>query len=88
MSVKVKLTPALATYTGNLKVVETEGSTIGEAFKKLTQKYPKLQLLDKKGNLHDHFSVFLNGKNAYPDEVKKPLKDGDEISILLVIGGG
>jgi hypothetical protein len=45
-------------------------------------------LFDKKGRVLNGIEIYLNHKSAYPDELVKPVQDGDEISITLVLAGG
>jgi len=45
-------------------------------------------LFDKKGRVLNGIEIYINHKSAYPDELAKPVKDGDEISITLVLAGG
>ena len=51
--------------------------------------FPKLQeLFDKEGKLLEYLSVFVNREIAFPDELATPVKDGDEIHLIPLIGGG
>jgi len=31
---------------------------------------------------------FINGKSAYPTDLAKPVRDGDELTIALLLAGG
>ena len=46
------------------------------------------KLFDKDGNLHNYVDVYLNQESAYPDELAKSVKDGDELNVALIIAGG
>ena len=46
------------------------------------------EIFDKKGNLLSVLEIYLNGASAYPDELKKVVKDGDEIHLLTMLAGG
>ncbi len=90
MSIKVHIHPSLQHITGNRESVEVEGSTIGECFNKLLAEFPELDewLFEKKDRLSKYVDVFINDESAYPDELVKPVEDGDEIYILMQIAGG
>ena len=88
MSVKVSIPSYMQSFTNNMRVVEVNGSTVGQCLNLLVKKFPKLKLFDKEGKLFAYFSIFINGKSAYPKESEKPVKDGDELNIILLIGGG
>jgi molybdopterin converting factor small subunit len=44
-------------------------------------------LFDKSGNLLNYVDIYVNGESSYPEELAKPVKDGDEIHITLIIAG-
>jgi sulfur carrier protein ThiS len=56
----------------------------------LVKQFPgiKGQLFSKRGNLFENIAISVNGESAYPEQLAKPVKDGDELNILLIIGGG
>ena len=90
MSVKVHLHLTLRQYTDGQEVIETQGRTVGECFQDLITKFPSLKpsLFDKKGKLNNIVEIYLNLQSAYPDELAKPVKDGDEIHVTLMLAGG
>jgi hypothetical protein len=45
-------------------------------------------LFDKKGTLLNAIEIYINLKSAYPGELVKPVKDGDDIHITLMLAGG
>jgi hypothetical protein len=45
-------------------------------------------LFAKKDKLHNIVEVYLNHGSAYPDELVKPVKDGDEIHLVVMLAGG
>jgi len=77
------------TTDGN-SVVETRGNTVGECLTNLVQLYPKMQdvLFDKKGKLRNLIEIYVNHESAYPDELKKTTRDGDEIHLTFMLAGG
>jgi hypothetical protein len=44
-------------------------------------------LKDKKGKLHNYVNVNINGKDAYPNEMDKEVKPGDEVHVLYTMVG-
>ena len=44
--------------------------------------------LTKTGNLFDNIIISVNGESAYPEQLAKPVKDGDELNIVFMISGG
>ena len=90
MSIEVKLAPIFNRYTNNQPVTEVNGSTVGECLDQLIKQFPDLKpaLLDKTGKLHRYLDVYVNGESAYPEELAKPVQDGDKLYVLMVITGG
>ena len=92
MSIKVHVDSLLADYTNNQRTAEVKGSTVSECLKNLAEQFPELIPFTKDGKLlvykDCYLGVFLNGEIVYHKEVDKPVKDGDEISIILMVGGG
>jgi hypothetical protein len=46
------------------------------------------RLFDKKGKLLSYVDIYVNLESSYPEELAKPVKAGDELSITLMIAGG
>jgi molybdopterin synthase sulfur carrier subunit len=90
MSIKIHIHPSLQYITGDRETVETKGSTVGECFKNLVVEYPELDewLFEEKNKLSKYIDIFVNEDSAYPEELVKKVKDGDEIYILMQIAGG
>lgn len=80
----------LARYTNNQLVAKVKGSTVGECLAELVKQFPDLKkfLFDKRGKLSHVFDVYVNGESAYPQELAKPVKNGDKINIVFIISGG
>ena len=80
----------MQSFTNNMEVVEVNGSTVGGCLNHLVKQFPgiKKRLFSKKGNLFENIIISVNGESAYPEQLAKPVKDGDEIKIMLIIGGG
>ena len=90
MSARVHLHLTLQQHTNGQKVVEAEGSTIGECLKNVIKKFPGLEsaIFDKRGKLNNVVEIYLNLQSAYPDELARQVKDGDEIHVTLMLAGG
>jgi molybdopterin converting factor small subunit len=71
-------------------VVEVSGSTVGECLTHLVKLFPgiKKQLFTKSGNLFENIIISVNGESAYPEQLAKSVKDGDELNIVFMISGG
>jgi molybdopterin converting factor small subunit len=90
MTVKVEIPSIFARYAGNRTTFETGGKTVGESIKDLGKRYPDLVklILTKDGRLLNSIAIFINGENAYPEAVARPVKDGDKIKVVMLIQGG
>ena len=90
MSIKIAIPSYLQSFTSNLEAVEVNGSTIGGCLGYLVKQFPGIEkmLFDKNGKLLSYVGIYINGEDTYPDELAKPVKDGDELYILYIIGGG
>ena len=90
MSVKVNIHPSLSHLTGGQGVVEVSGSTVGQSLEQLVSRYPTIKgwLFAKNGKLNGVIEIYVNGKSSYPEELTKPVKDGDELQIVAIIIGG
>ena len=90
MSVKVNIHQTHRGFTDGLDVVNVEGTTVGECLDNLVTQYPgvKGSLFDKKGKLLNVVEIYVNMQSAYPDELAKTVKDGDEIHLTIMLAGG
>lgn len=90
MSVKVKLPSIMRKYTDGQELMEMPVSSPIECLRSLETRFPKIRrwLHDKDGSLRPQVWLFVNGRRIYGDELHSLMKDGDELSVLLAIGGG
>ena len=88
--IKINIPSYMQSFTDNMKVVEISGSTVGESLNHLIKQFPgtKKWLFSKHGNLFENIIISVNGESAYPEQLAKPVKDGDELKIVFIIGGG
>ena len=90
MSIRLAIPTYLQPFTNNLEVVEVDGRTVGECLEHLVTQFSGMEekLFTRSGNLHGYVGIYLNGMDCYPGELAKTVKDGDELYILYIIGGG
>jgi len=90
MSIKVKLHPILKSLTGGQEVVEVIGHTTGECLENLESRFPVIKQLirDKRGQLRRYCEILVNSASTYPNELITPVKDGDQIDIVIFVTGG
>ena len=89
MSVTIHIPQFLQPDTDDIRKVNVEGGTVGEALNNLVRQFPRLKFqLIEKGKLHGYLDVFVNKKSAYPEELSKPIVPGDELHIVNIIVGG
>jgi len=90
MAVKVHIHATHRQFTNGLDVVAVEGKTIGECLSHLIRQFPGMEkaLFVKKDKLLNIVEVYLNHASAYPNELLKPVKEGDEIHLVLMLAGG
>ena len=88
--IKIKIPSYMCSFTNNREVVEVNGSTVGECLNHLVKQFPgmKKQLFSKTGNLFENIIISVNGESAYPEQLAKPVKDGDELNIVFMTSGG
>ena len=87
MSIKVLIDSAFLDYTGGQNEVELEGKSVNQCLEHLWARFPGLRthLYDQQGKLLSDIGLFVNDENAFPNQ---PVEDGDELSIIIPIGGG
>jgi len=90
VAVKVNLHLTLRQFTNGQEMVEVHGKTVGECLKNVVKKYPAMEssLFAKNGKLSNIVEIYLNLQSAYPNELARPVKDGDEIHLTMMLSGG
>ena len=90
MSVKISVSQAMTEYSTGERLGEVNGSTVRECLDQLVIKVPKMKrwLFDENGKLYEYVDIFINKTSAFPEPLKKRVKDGDELFIMSLIGGG
>ncbi|MCJ7656143.1 MAG: MoaD/ThiS family protein [Dehalococcoidia bacterium] len=90
MSIKARLHPILQHLAGGQEVIEVTGHTTGECLENLESRFPgiKQQIRDKRGQLRSYCCILVNSESIYPKELTTPVKDGDQIDIVIFVAGG
>jgi molybdopterin converting factor small subunit len=90
MAVTVRLSSLLRQATDWQEIVRVDAQTPEECIHAVVTQFPDVEkwIYDKNGKMWDRIQFFLNGKRIARDELDKPIRDGDELNILLNIGGG
>jgi molybdopterin converting factor small subunit len=90
MAVKVHIHTTHRQYTNGLDVVDVKGNTVGDCLNHLVQQFPAMEkaLFGKKDKLHNNVEVYVNHATAYPNELMKSVKEGDEIHLVVMLAGG
>ena len=91
MSIRIRMTELLRQYTSSRGIVEVNGNTVGECLDDLIRQYSgaKKQLFDRNGVLLVLIRV-NNEETAihHREGLSRPVTDGDELYLYLVLGGG
>ncbi len=90
MPVKVHIHSTHRRFTNGQEVVSVEGRTIGECLNHLVQQFPGMEkaIFAKKDTLLNTIEVYHNHTSAHPNELVKPVQDGDEIHLIVMLAGG
>jgi len=90
MSVTLNIHRIHRPFTDGLETVVVEGETIGKCLDKLTARYPKMYsaIFQAPNRLKSEIEIYLNEDTAYPDELSRKVRAGDEIHITVTLAGG
>lgn len=85
--------PQISKIAGAKSVsIDFPGATLHELFETIAQKYGEKVgklLFDESGKLDRIFKVLLNKKDwIHHDRLDKKLKEGDRVTLMLLVGGG
>jgi len=86
--VKVVLPTPLASYTGNRREVEANGTTLSELLADLDRRYPgiRFRMIDEQDAIRPHIKFFVN--RAQAGSIAQPLTPGDEVLVVAALSGG
>ncbi|MCP5181139.1 MAG: MoaD/ThiS family protein [Pseudomonadales bacterium] len=82
MNHEVQLAASLRDCTGGAASVSIEAATIRELFRKLVERYPRLE-----SRLRDGIAVSVNG-DIFRDDWNQAIPEGAEVFLLPRINGG
>ena len=90
MSIKVNIPYFFQYLADGVEVAEANGSTVGECLEDLIKQFPNIKqlLFTKSGKLDMFRDIYVNGESIYPEGLAKPVKDGDELYIAILVAGG
>ena len=91
MSIQVRIPPVLRTHTAGERLVNADGTTVGDVLQALGTRYPGLAaaIYDEGGSLRPFLNVYLNDEDVrYLSQSKTPVSDGDTIALLPALAGG
>lgn len=83
----VRLPGPLKKLAGGRAEHRLPGATVNDVLVALAREEPATDgwLLDERGHLRPHISVFVNGERATPEA---PLGEADRVDVLQAISGG
>lgn len=90
MSATIHIHRTHCQHTDGRDKLAVHGNTVGTCIQELIDQYPGMQgiVYDEKGAVRNTIEIYLNMKNAFPDELERPVGDGDDIHIALLMVGG
>ncbi len=90
MTVNIHIHVTHRQHTDGQETIKADGATVGEALDDFILRYPgmKKEIFDDKGELRHYIEIYLNGESAYPGELERAVKDGDDIQIITFLAGG
>ena len=74
----------------DLETVDVPGSTVKDCLDAMVRRFPKMRrwLLRDDGEVANFIDIFVNMDSTYPDELNRPVAEGDEIFIVMMINAG
>jgi sulfur-carrier protein adenylyltransferase/sulfurtransferase len=90
VSIKINVQYFLPHLTGDRDEVEVKGNTVGQCLEQLVARFPKLKrwIFKDNGQLTDFIEIHINMESYHEDALSQPIKDGDEIYIVMMLTGG
>ena len=84
----VRIPTPLRSYTGEQKVVDARGGTLGELLLDLDRQFPGLRfrVVDEQSRLRKHVNVWLDGERVR--DLEATLDGVDEVVIMQALSGG
>ena len=90
MNAKVYFHGYISPSPNLVNIAEVSGNTVSQCLDHFVNLYPRIKkvLFDENGKVHEYFWIVVNTDSVSLEELTKPVKDGDELHIIPVIGGG
>jgi len=90
MSIRVHLYSSLRNYTDNRSIVEVTGTTVGECLDDLVRQFPSISpiLFDETGKPLEKVFISINLESAYREKLAAPVKENDDLYLILIVAGG
>jgi sulfur carrier protein ThiS len=90
ITVRLKIHPLLIENGLEPVVINVNGGTVGECLEDASRKIDGL----RKDHIYDgdklmgDVLVYVNGEDIFPDELDAVVRDGDNLELITIIGGG
>jgi len=86
---KIQIPDIMRPVIGGIEAVEVKGETVREGIKALEEKFPELKprLYDDQGQIFRYIDFFVNNLDVGTN-LDFPMKENDELYILVTIMGG
>ena len=86
--IPVRIPTPLRSYTGEQKVVDATGATLGAVLDDLDRQFPGLRfrVVDEQGRLRKHVNIWLDGERVR--DLTTPLDGVAEVVIMQALSGG
>jgi molybdopterin synthase sulfur carrier subunit len=90
MTVSIRLPGILRVLANGQERVQVTGNTALECLNDLESRFPVVKdwIRDGKGELLAYVQFFVNGERVHGEDLTMSLRSGDEIAIIVAIGGG
>ena len=90
MSVKANVYYFLPHLYNDRDEVEVNGNTVGQCLEHLATLFPKARrwMFGKDGRVSNFVDVYVNFKMIDPENLDKPVADGDTIHLVMMLTGG
>ena len=87
MGIMLRVDSTLLPFTEGLSTIEVEGKTVNQCLEYLRSRFPELaRMFDPAtGKVWSDISVYLNRIGVNTDQ---PVRDGDDLAIVVGIAGG
>ncbi len=91
MTMEVRVAASLQGLVGDASIIQAQGETVRQLLDDIDNRFPgfKRRLISEQGKLNGSIFILLNDEDIRPlGELETPLKDGDVVSVLVVMSGG